>query len=350
MNARWVLAVLMLSSPARADDPRGAWSSFRRGAAISRGAPTAAAIDASWSVVALTVGSEVVARTWDAPYPWGQIGRYTTRALYSGSWALLMLGETQAVFQLKGGKLDWVGEAEWRTDWMVPLDLPACPEPGAYGGCGVGVGTTSHLRVRPARSSWWYEVGGGWFEQRVANDALRTVAESTWVMTPLTAVYELRTNPAAPLALRVFGGPGVFFGMHAAHMHPTTRGDDRFPRRWSELYPLDAGIGPGGRVEARLVALRRVGLEAGLTVAPFVLGGPTDDPPAAIAPLDFPRQGVSVWRRLDLGLAYDDPAQLPFKVTAAVFGAELSDRPVERIGYRGVMLRFDVPLKTPGDT
>ncbi len=30
-----------------------------------------------------------------------------------------------------------------------------------------------------------------------------------------------------------------------------------------------------------------------------------------------------------------------------VFAAELSTRPVDRIGYRGAMLRFDIPLRMP---
>jgi len=37
----------------------------------------------------------------------------------------------------------------------------------------------------------------------------------------------------------------------------------------------------------------------------------------------------------------------PFETTLALCGAELSERSVERIGYRGVMLRFDIFLKVP---
>jgi hypothetical protein len=36
---------------------------------------------------------------------------------------------------------------------------------------------------------------------------------------------------------------------------------------------------------------------------------------------------------------------MPFDLTLAFFAAELSDRPVDRIGYRGLMLRFDIPLR-----
>ena len=337
-HRKLVATGILLASSEAAADPR---------ARSSNGGPTASLLDAAWSFGALTIGAELVARTWDAPYPYGQIGRYSTRLVYSGSWAAMMLAETQVVFLAKGGKSDWVGEATWRTDWMVPLDLPTCPRPGAFGGCGVGVGSHSYLQVRPTGSRWWLEAGGGWFQQRVLDDALRTVSESTWVLSPITALCEVHTDRAAPLALTVLAGPGLFFGMHAAHMHPTTRGKEVYPIRWSELYPLDAGIGPGARVEAHLALFRHLGLEANLVVAPFVLGGPVRETPRAIAPLDVDREGVSVWRKLDVGLAWDDPVRLPFKPTVAFFAAELSERPLDRIGYRGVMLRFDVPLRLP---
>ena len=68
-----------------------------------------------------------------------------------------------------------------------------------------------------------------------------------------------------------------------------------------------------------------------------------DDPDS----VDFEREGISVWRKLTAGVGYDDPHTFPFKVTLAFFAAELSARPLDRIGYRGGMLRFDVPLKVP---
>jgi hypothetical protein len=113
------------------------------------------------------------------------------------------------------------------------------------------------------------------------------------------------------------------------------------------MYPLDAGIGPGGRIEGRLIFGRHLTLEGELVVAPFLLGVPVRHTSKDVAPLDFDREGMSVWRKYTVGIGWDDPRNVPFKLTLATFAAELSERPIERIGYRGVMLRFDIPLRVP---
>jgi hypothetical protein len=333
----------------RTQGPRNlsAWQTIRAGSDLIDSVPTAAVIDGSWSI-ALHVNTELTNRTWDAPYPWGTIGQYSTRLLYGMSWTLMLSAESFAVVLANGGSFDWLSEASYRSDWVVPIDLPACPRPGAFGGCGMGIGGFAFVQLRPRGSRIWYEAGGGWIQQRVFNDALRTVAESTWVLSPITAVREFHTDLSAPVALRVFAGPGVFFGMHNAHMHPTLRGADVYPDvPWTEMYPLDAGIGPGGRIEGRLVFARRLTLEGEAIMAPFLLGGPARRTSRDVAPLDFEREGMSVWRKFSAGVGWDDPRSLPFKLSAAFFGAELSERPLERIGYRGVMLRFDIPLRVP---
>jgi hypothetical protein len=115
------------------------------------------------------------------------------------------------------------------------------------------------------------------------------------------------------------------------------------------MYPLDAGIGPGGRVEGRLIIKQHLSLEADLVMAPFLLGGPATRVSRDIAPLDFQREGVSVWRKATAGIGWDDPRILPFKISAGVFGAELSEHPIDRLAHRGVMLRFDIPLRVPRD-
>ncbi len=338
---------LQLTMPSTHKPQRGAWSSFRASSQLVRTVPVAAIFEGAWSI-ALNITTTLTNRTWDAPWPQGSIGQYSTRILYGMSWTIMMGLESLAVVVASGGKFDWLGEAAFRTDWVVPVDLPACPHVGAWGGCGLGIGSFSLLQIRPLRSKWWYEAGGGWIQQRVLNDALRTVAESTWVLTPISAVREFKTDPANDVAFRLFAGPGVYFGMHNAHMHPTTRGADLYPNvPWTEMYPLDAGIGPGARVEGHMIVKQHLALEGELVMAPFLVGGPSKHVSSDVAPLDFEREGVSVWRKVGLGVAWDDPAHLPFKATLAFFGAELSERPVERIGYRGVMLRFDIPLKVP---
>lgn len=326
---------------------KGVWRSFRAGADLVGSVPTAAIIEGAWSL-SLQVSTQLTNRTWDAPYPWGTIGQYSTRLLYGMSWTVMLSLESVAVVVASKGKFDWIGEASYRSDWMLGTDLPACPHVGAYGGCGLGVGGFSFMQLRPVRSRWWYEAGGGWIQQRVLNDALRTVAESSWVLTPISAMRELKTDLDEDIAFRAFVGPGLYFGMHAAHVHPTSRGADVYPNvPWTQLYPLDAGIGPGGRVEGRMILFQHLSLEADLVMAPFLLGGPTKHVSTDVAPLDFERGGMSVWRKVGAGIGWDDPKILPFKVMLAVYAAELSERPLDRIGYRGGMLRFDIPLRVP---
>ncbi len=312
------------------------------------GTATAALIDGAWAFM-LHVQTELTNRTWDAPYPWGTIGQYSTRLLYGGSWSLMLGAEALAVLAVFGNTLERLGDASYRSDWVMPLDLPACPEPGAWGGCGVGAGGFSYLQIRPQGSRWWLEGGGGFIQQRVLNDALRTVAESTWVLTPVTALYELRAEPSAAVRARLFAGPGLFFGMHAGHVHPTSRGRDVYDVPWHQMYVLDGGIGPGARIEGRVAIERHLTLEGDLVVAPFLLGGPATSVSADVAPLDEARGGgdFSVWRKVQAGIGWDDPSVFPFKMTVAFFGAELSNRSVDQIGYRGAMMRFDIPLK-PG--
>ena len=132
--------------------------------------------------------------------------------------------------------------------------------------------------------------------------------------------------------------------MHNAHLHPTEIGMARYKPAGTRCYPLDAGLGPGGRAELRLAFFRRVFVTGEAVVAPLVLGGPTGQPSADIAPLDFPREGVSTWRRGAVGLGYYDRS-MPFMATVSFFAAELSERPIERLGYKGMTLRLDVPLR-----
>src|SRR5262249_18257702 len=142
----------------------------------------------------------------------------------------------------------------------------------------------------------WFEAGGGWIEQRVFNDALRAVAGSSLVLTPISIFPEVRTDPRALPSLRLLAGPGVYFGIHAAHMHPTLRGEDVDRHRpITEMYPLESGIGPGGRVEVGLTIARHFSLEGNFVVAPFLVGGPTHETSPDISPLDFERHGSTVW-------------------------------------------------------
>jgi hypothetical protein len=301
--------------------------------------------EGGWTI-ALHVNTYLIGRTWTPPYPDGQIGHWTTRLLYGGSWSLMLGIESMVAVLANGGSLDWIAEASYRSDWVTLVDLPTCPATGAFGGCGMGVGGFSWFQVRPVRWPFFVEAGGGWIQQRVATDADRTMTESTWVLSPLTVLYEMKTDQEAPVALRALVGPGVFFGMHNAHIHPTESGQARYDPPWHQMYPLDAGAGPGGRAEIRVTLFRRVSVTGEIVVAPFVVGGPTSRASSDVAPLDFEREGVSTWRKANVGLGYYDRS-MPFVTTLSFFSAELSERPVERLGYRGMMLRLDVPLRVP---
>lgn len=326
------------------------WEKLKGGHDLVESVPTAAVFDGMWSLY-VHFATELTNRTWDAPYPWGTIAQYSTRFLYGLSWTLMLGLESLTVLAATGGTFEWLGEAAYRTDWMIATDAPVCPRPGAYGGCGLGVGDFAFLSVRPRGSKWWLEAGGGWLQQRIYNDQFRTVAESSWVLTPISATYEVKTDPERNVAFRMFAGPGIYFGLHNGHMHETLRGqrERNYRAPWHEMYVLDGGIGPGGRVDARVIFGRRFGIDAELVMAPFLLGGPTGERPSRdIEPLDFEREGMSVWRKGLVGISWNDP-KWPVRPVLAAFGAELSERPIHLAGHRGVMLRFDIPLRVPGN-
>lgn len=343
---------VMTCGDAVAAEPRrlNAWERFTAGADLVESSRTAAVFDGMWSLYT-QVGTALANRNYDAPYPWGSIGHYSTRILYGFSWTLMLALESTVLLTATGGTWGWLGEATYRTDWMVGTDAPVCAHPGANGGCGVGVGNFAFLQVRPRGTKWWFEAGGGWLQQRIYNDEYKTVAESSWVLTPISATYEVKTDPERAVAFRMVAGPGIYFGLHNGHMHETLRGrrDKGLRAPWHQLYPLDGGIGPGARVDARLVFAKRLGIEAELIMAPFLVGGPTSDRPSTdISPLDFEREGMSVWRKLVFGVSWNDPTW-PVRPVVAAFGAELSEREVFLAGHRGVTLRFDVPLRVPGN-
>jgi hypothetical protein len=356
---RWVVsfavlaAALVTASDARADDPpKTDDSAFTKlvhdlsaGRDLLRTVPSIAVFDGGYSLT-LQIGSALASGRWHAPILRGLVAHEATRVLYGTSWTAMLGLESLAAVVVSGTRFDWLGEATYRTDWIFGISAPGCPHRGAYGGCGIGIGGFGGLHVRPLGSHVWYEVGGGWIEQRVANDERRTLSESAWVMTPLAAAYEVKTDLDAPIALRLQAGPGVYFGMHNAHVHPTELGTRMgVDPPWHEIYPLDAGAGPGGRAELRLIFARHLSLDGELVMAPFLLGGPTHDPPKDVAPLDSPRGGTSTWRYVGVGASWDHASVLPMRAGVSFFGAELSGRPVTKLGHQGVMLRFEFPLR-----
>jgi hypothetical protein len=319
---------------------RGLIADMRAGKDLLETVPTIAVFDGSWSLT-LQLSTILTNRAWSTPYPGGLVSHFTTRFLYGTTWVAMLGVESLLAVTATGADFDWIGEAHYRTDWAVGLLAPGSAAASAP--ASPGVGGFGGLHVRFARTRWWYEVSGGWIQQRVANDERRTLAESTWIMTPAAIAREVSVG-GGPLEVRARGGPGVYFGMHNAHVHPTVTGARTLSVPWHELYPLDWGLGPGGRVEARAIFFGRASLDAEIVVAPLLIGGVDARPRADVAPLDGPRGGTPVFRSAALGVSYEDPST-PMRVGLSYFTTELSGRPVVDMGHRAVMLRFDFPLR-----
>jgi hypothetical protein len=304
--------------------------------------PAIAFLDGPWSI-ALHIGTALVTRNWDAPYPQGLIAHASTRVLYGTTWSAMLALETFAAALASDGHFDWLADAVFRSDFAFGVDGASCSSPGASGGCGVGMGGYGGIYVRPVGSIVWFEATGGWLEQRVKSDERGTLAESVWVLAPLTVTAELEET-SGPLGVGLRAGPGIYWGMHNAHFHPTPEYASSFDGKWNELYPIDYGLGPGARVEARITLLRRLSLAAEVVVAPLLLSHSTSSSMRPV-PLDDERGPLVAWRTLALGASWDKPEVMPMRIGASLFGAELSRRPLTMLGQRGFLLRFDFPLR-----
>lgn len=301
-----------------------------------------ALLDGSWSLVT-ELDTLLTSRRWDAPYPEGLVAQLATRTLYGTSFTSMIVLETFAASLASGGRFDWLAEAHYRTDWLFGVTAPACPSSGAYAGCGAGVGSFGGLEVRARGSPLFWSVTGGWLEQRIANDAQRTLEESLWILTPLAVAYgpEARSGAVA-LAARL--GAGAYFGMHSAHLHPTELGAETLRVPWHELYPLDVGVGPGVRAELSLSVARSARLSGAAVLAPLVAGSRRTRSSPELEPLPMGHAGIPTWRALTLGLDITPPSS-PLEFGAALFVAELSTRPIGELGHAGFLFQFDFPLR-----
>src|SRR5205085_5812275 len=124
------------------------WKRLKGGHDLVASAPTAVVFDGMWSVYG-QIGTELTNRAWDAPYPWGTLGHYATHILYGTTWTVMLAVESLVVLAAAGGTFEWIAEANYRTDWMIATDAPACPHSGAYGGCGTGVRDMGCVCTRP---------------------------------------------------------------------------------------------------------------------------------------------------------------------------------------------------------
>jgi hypothetical protein len=310
---------------------------------LLRSVPAIATYDGGWSIM-MQFGTLLTSRRWDAPQPEGILAQEATRVLYGTTWTAMIALEGLAASLASGGRFDWLAEAQYRTDWMFGMSASACG--GRVGaGCGVGIGGYGGIHVRPVGSKLWYEVSGGWLERRIAQDARRTLEESSMVLSPLAVTRALAAD-VGPVRLDARLGPGAYFGMHAAHLHPTREAAPELRAPWHELYPIDVGVGLGGRAELALTFARAVRLEGNLVVAPLLLGSRRPSVAPELAPLVAARRGIPCWRELSAGIAVPEPV-LPMRLGLSFFAGELSTRPLAKLGYRGLMLRFAFPLRAP---
>lgn len=343
---RWLVALLLLTAPgglARAEEKARDEPDLPKltvGRDLIRTAPAAALLDGAWSA-SLQIASMISSSRFRGAQPRGLLAHEATRVLYGSSWTAMLALESFAVAAAGGGDFDFLAEAVYRTDWLVGVQVPACSA-ASLAGCGLGVGGFGGLGMRPKGSSLFFEAGGGWLEQRVAANDLRTLSESMWLLNPLTVTLPVETPPA-PVRLFLRAGPGAYFGMHNAHVHPLGP-SARAGIPWHELFPLDAGLGPGGRAEAGIVFFSRVRLQAELVTALLPLGTRGSSPAQALQPL-APARGVPSFRMLSAGIGYDDPGT-PMRLGLSVFAAELSSRHYTLLGYRGALVRLEFPLKT----
>jgi hypothetical protein len=164
-----------------------------------------------------------------------------------------------------------------------------------------------------------------------------------WVLTPLSVTYAVRAD-AGPVTLAGRAGPGVYFGMHSAHLHPTVLGEKALDVPWHELYPLDAGLGPGARAELELTLAKSVRLSGGLVVAPLVAGTRRTRVIPELSPLEAGGSGMPWWRACSAGLDVTVPS-FPMQFGVSAFVAELSNRPVSELGHAGFLFRFGFPLR-----
>jgi hypothetical protein len=349
LGARVGLALACCASVLRAAPPgdpgadAGLLEHLSAGRDLLKRAPAIASFDGAWSLM-MQFGTLLTSRRWDAPQPQGMLAQQATRVLYGTTWTAMIALEGLAASIASGGRFDWLGEAQYRTDWMFGMTAPACAA-GTGAGCGVGIGGYGGIHVRPVGSNLWYEVSGGWLEQRVASDHRRTLGESSWVLSPLAVTYALRAD-AGPLGLEARFGPGAYVGMHAAHLHPSRAGAAELRVPWHELYPIDVGTGPGGRAELALTVARAVRFESTLVVAPLLLGTRRPSVAPELAPLVAARSGIPCWRAFSAGIGVSEPL-LPMHMGFSLFAGELSTRPLAKLGYSGFMLRFAFPLRAP---
>lgn len=343
-GAGWV-SIAIAAGVAMAAPGVAVASDFDDGKDLERRLPMVAIVEGAWSTT-LTTGLLATGRLLSPPIDSGLLDLVATRVLYGTSFSvtLVMVG---AFTEMAAGGWGWLERAEYKTSWLVSHDVPAgCTSLGAPGGCGLGLGTSSEVRgmweVRPVGLG--LTMGAEWIQGRVDRDSVRTLVESSWVLSPIGLRVELplggddvRLTPGASL--------GVYGGMHNAHLHAESDIDFEVTDSIFEIETLDGGVGPGASADLALQLGSVLRLEGGIAVSPLVLGGGRGSPvPYAEVLFDDEPGSTVTWRRATAALMARPPG-FPFWFGARYWTGELSRRHLTELGHRAVSVAFEVPLR-----
>lgn len=314
-----------------------------------RYAKYAAIVDGGWSV-ALTAAWGLGARSYDAPYPDGILAIGFARILYGTTWSILLTSEVALARVVAGSSWSGMSKGAFKNNWLYGFEVPGrCGDRGSTGGvCGAGLGSfgeisalvSSELPIRAALT-------GGWIQGRYYSDQQRTIIESTWIQSPIGVWYEPRFE-AGPLTLELSVGPGWWWGMHNAHVHPKphVKLPPELEVPFYELIPLHYGTGPGVHGGVGIVFYDAIALTADAELSFFILGGSNYDAREKVAPLVvFDARGLPIWRKASAGIRFTLDAIYPLVLSAKVVVCELSARGLDSLGHVAAGIQFEVPIE-----
>lgn len=313
---------------------------------LASAAPGIALLEGAWSA-AEWAASFAISRRWDSPR--GYAPQIFTRVLYGTTWTI-MQGIESGLAVAVAGDFTWADRARYRTQWFLGTHVPAgCSHIGAEGGCGLGTGSFSSLGFRMRDSNVWLRNDGGWLESRVSTNQRRTLEESTFALIPLEVLYELETHdrvtgPTQGIAASVRGGGALLLGLHQAHVHPRPAFVDAYPKSFTEMAFLDAGLGIGATVEARVDFGRYASIFGQARFIPLPAGGVRKDVEPETERLGTDRPGdFVVFRQFSFGVSHLFPSAA-LDLGVGYYAMELSGRRVTNIGHGAIMMQLEYTL------